>query len=88
MLLTEPDVDGVTSLAGPLLFTIPSVPGGTADAIFQWTGKDLGWDMYGHTIPTDARDSIGQFFDDHPFGTTPSPYAGGLPGGFPGYCSL
>jgi len=34
-------------LAGPLLFTIPSVPGGTVDAIFQWTGEDLGWDMYG-----------------------------------------
>jgi FtsP/CotA-like multicopper oxidase with cupredoxin domain len=35
-------------LAGPLLFTIPSIPGGTVDAIFEWTGKDLGWDMYGH----------------------------------------
>lgn len=34
-------------LAGPLLFTIPSVPGGTVDAIFEWTGKDLGWDVYG-----------------------------------------
>ena len=36
------------ALAGPLLFTIPSVPGGTVDAIFEWTGQDLGWDMYGH----------------------------------------
>jgi len=35
-------------LAGPLLFTIPSVPGGTVDSIFEWTGQDLGWDMYGH----------------------------------------
>jgi len=35
------------TLAGPLLFTIPSIPGQTADAIFEWTGKDLGWDMYG-----------------------------------------
>jgi len=38
--------------AGPDLshevFTIQSVPGGTVDAIFQWTGKDLGWDIYGH----------------------------------------
>jgi hypothetical protein len=37
--------------AGPDLahdvFTIQSVPGGTVDAIFQWTGKDLGWDIYG-----------------------------------------
>ena len=35
-------------LAGPLLFTVPSAPGGTVDAIFEWTGEDLGWDMYGH----------------------------------------
>lgn len=37
-------------LAGPELFTIPSVPGETVDAIFQWTGKDLGWDIYGHEM--------------------------------------
>ena len=46
LLLSKTDT---TKLAGPLLFTIPSVPGGTTDAIFEWTGKDLGWDMYGHT---------------------------------------
>lgn len=38
-----------TKLAGPNLFTIPSLPGGTVDALFEWTGKDLGWDIYGHT---------------------------------------
>lgn len=36
-----------SKLAGPILFTIPSIPGATTDAIFEWTGKDLGWDMYG-----------------------------------------
>jgi hypothetical protein len=36
-----------SKLAGPILFTLASVPGGTTDAIFHWTGKDLGWDMYG-----------------------------------------
>jgi FtsP/CotA-like multicopper oxidase with cupredoxin domain len=46
LLLSESDP---TKLAGPLLFTIPAVPGGTTDAIFEWTGKELGWDMYGHT---------------------------------------
>ncbi|MEQ1501495.1 MAG: multicopper oxidase family protein [Myxococcota bacterium] len=40
--------DGSGALAGPNLFTIPSVPGGTVDAVFEWTGKDLGWDIYGH----------------------------------------
>jgi hypothetical protein len=29
------------------VFTIPVVPGGTFDAIFQWTGEQLGWDIYG-----------------------------------------
>jgi len=42
-------VNANDNLAGPYLFTIPSTPGQTADAIFEWTGKELGWDMYGHT---------------------------------------
>lgn len=37
--------------AGPDLshevFSIQSVPGSTVDAIFDWTGKDLGWDAFG-----------------------------------------
>jgi len=49
-----------TQLAGPLLFTIPSVPGGTVDAIFEWTGKDLGWDIYGHEQDRD-NDPPGNF---------------------------
>jgi len=44
MLVSESDP---LVLAGPELFTIPSTPGGTVDAIFEWTGKDLGWDVYG-----------------------------------------
>ncbi len=67
LLLTAPDAGtGATRLAGPLLFTIPSVPGATADAIFQWTGKDLGWDMYGHTDAADGLcvDNDGDGFDD------------------------
>jgi len=61
MLLNDDD-----NLAGPLLFTIPSMPGATADAIFQWTGKDLGWDMYGHE-PGDGSacvDGNGDGYDD------------------------
>jgi FtsP/CotA-like multicopper oxidase with cupredoxin domain len=36
-----------TKLAGPILFTIPTVPGQTVDAIFTWTGQGLNWDVYG-----------------------------------------
>lgn len=38
--------------AGPDLatsdFTIKAVPGETYDALFEWTGKGLNWDIYGH----------------------------------------
>jgi hypothetical protein len=37
-----------TSLAGPLLFTTPTVSGQTVDQIFTWTGKGLNWDVYNH----------------------------------------
>lgn len=30
-------------------FTLKVVPGSTYDAIFEWTGKGLGWDIYGTT---------------------------------------
>ena len=43
--------------AGPDLatsdFTIKTVPGETFDATFEWTGKGLGFDVYGHA-PGDA----------------------------------
>ncbi|MFT3772444.1 MAG: hypothetical protein QM820_44180 [Minicystis sp.] len=42
----------------------------------------------GHTVPSDGRASAFQFLMDHPFGTRPEPYAGGLPASFPSYCSL
>jgi FtsP/CotA-like multicopper oxidase with cupredoxin domain len=38
-----------TKLAGPLLFTIPTVSGQSVDAIFTWTGQGLNWDVYGVT---------------------------------------
>jgi FtsP/CotA-like multicopper oxidase with cupredoxin domain len=40
-----------TKLAGPLLFTIPTVSGQSVDAIFTWTGQGLNWDVYGVTNP-------------------------------------
>lgn len=52
-----------TQLAGPSLFTIPSVPGGTVDAIFEWTGEDLGWDIYGH-LPGDPTED-NEWLPDH-----------------------
>jgi FtsP/CotA-like multicopper oxidase with cupredoxin domain len=50
------NVSGATEhrLAGPLLFTTTTTPGQTLDAIFQWSGKGLNWDVYGHGYPGDA----------------------------------
>jgi FtsP/CotA-like multicopper oxidase with cupredoxin domain len=31
------------------VFTTPSIPGKTSDAIFEWTGEGLNWDIYGGT---------------------------------------
>lgn len=41
-----------------------------------------------HSVPSAARPSAWQFLKDHPFGTSPEPYANGLPEGFPAYCAL
>ncbi len=34
-------------------YTLDSTPGTTQDAIFTWTGVNLGWDMFGH-VPGDG----------------------------------
>ena len=41
-------------LAGPLLFTTTTTPGQTMDGIFQWTGKGLNWDVFGHGYDGDS----------------------------------
>ncbi len=47
----DPAFPSAPALAGPLLFTIPTVSGQTVDAIFTWTGQGLNWDVYGLTNP-------------------------------------
>lgn len=38
------------------VFTIQSIPGETVDAIFDWTDKGMGWDIYGHEgVPADCH---------------------------------
>jgi FtsP/CotA-like multicopper oxidase with cupredoxin domain len=41
-----------SKLAGPLLFTLPTLPGQTVDMLFGWTGQGLNWDMYGDQAHT------------------------------------
>lgn len=46
-------------------FTITVLPGMTADGIFTWTGRDLGWDIYGVNDPQSPA--------FRPHGCTPGP---------------
>lgn len=39
-----------TSLAGPLIFTVPTVSGQSLDGIFTWSGQGLNWDVYGPDV--------------------------------------
>ena len=48
LLLAPGAVSPTTPLAGPLMFTTTTTPGQTIDGIFQWTGKGLNWDVFGH----------------------------------------
>lgn len=54
--------------AGPDLassdYTLKAVPGQTYDAIYEWTGKGLGWDIYGHTSATAAM-APNEYAPDH-----------------------
>ncbi|MBN2056823.1 multicopper oxidase family protein [bacterium] len=43
-----------------LHFTCTVYPGGTADGLFEWTGAQLGWDIYGHQHDLDL-DPVGDF---------------------------
>jgi Multicopper oxidase len=64
-------------IAGPVLFTLPSVSGQTMDAVFNWTGKGLGWDIYGHAQDVTATGTT------YPVGPT----AAGNPSGDPHTCT-
>lgn len=44
-------------------YTIKVVPGATYDALFTWTGADMGWDIYGHA-PGDPLQP-GEYAPDH-----------------------
>jgi FtsP/CotA-like multicopper oxidase with cupredoxin domain len=46
------------NLAGPLLFTTTTTPGLAMDGIFQWTGKGLNWDAYGHNPSSHSQDPL------------------------------
>jgi FtsP/CotA-like multicopper oxidase with cupredoxin domain len=66
LLTTTPDDQGATG-AGPDLSangnTLATAPIKTYDAIWDWTGKELGWDIYGH-VDTDPLEPH-EYAPDH-----------------------
>lgn len=68
-------LESVPGTSGPDLaennFTLKSIPGKTADAIFEWTGEGLGWDIYGDPTDPDFThtcvDGDSDDFDDTTF---------------------
>jgi len=56
------------------VFTMQAIPGETFDALFGWTGENMGWDIYGTPadgMPAhDCVDDDGDGFGDVAFGST------------------
>ncbi|WP_428033782.1 multicopper oxidase domain-containing protein [Amphritea sp.] len=63
-------------------YTQQVLPGATYDAIFEWTGRNMGWDIYGHTSgsgalcnnlpgPSDSTDPVS--FEDCRYHNVPIP---------------
>ena len=70
LLLTQ---SGDKKLAGPLLFTTTTSPGQALDGIFQFTAKNLNWDVYGHGVKNGQRvDSANCIPDANGYYTTAS----------------
>ena len=64
--------DGLVADMGRSDNTVNSVPGQTLDLLWTWTGKDLGWDIYGpinagctDVIPDMADDATGIMCNDN-----------------------
>jgi FtsP/CotA-like multicopper oxidase with cupredoxin domain len=56
--------DGLVANLGRSDNTINSAPKQTIDAIWTWTGKDLGWDIYGHDTDHDCNPGPDGFGDN------------------------
>jgi FtsP/CotA-like multicopper oxidase with cupredoxin domain len=72
------------------VFTIQSLPGQTVDAIFRWTGKDLGWDIYGDPTDPAFEHECGPLLDAEGLDVTPrpaTPTRPALPDGTREYCA-
>ncbi|RFO95086.1 hypothetical protein DIC66_20225 [Rhodoferax lacus] len=74
-------------------FTVRSVPGQTMDLIYEWTGKGIGWDIYGtadtnvHTCTPDAN-GLHSVASDHNYREWCADHYKALPVVIPGQLDL
>jgi FtsP/CotA-like multicopper oxidase with cupredoxin domain len=76
-LLLAPNLVGTETenrLAGPLMFTTTTTPGQAMDGIFQWSGKGLNWDVYGHGYAADSTTCTPDANGFHSVTTDPNYY--------------
>lgn len=62
-------------LAGPLLFTTTTTPGQAMDGIFQFTAKNLNWDVYGHADGITTDDCVPDGYGYYTTGSGADPAA-------------
>ncbi len=60
LLESTPGVSGANT--GAFNFTNSSIPGSTIDAIFTWSGNNIGWDIYNHAITDPMNPALGEVF--------------------------
>jgi hypothetical protein len=70
-------------LAGRMEFDTDTTPGQAADGIFYWSGKGLGWDIFGHTPgnagnPPCSPDVNGYYTTSSPSPATIPTYSGNM----------
>lgn len=86
LILSQTDA---TKLGGRMEFTTDTTPGQAFDGIFQYTGKGLNWDIYGHTptaTPTlTCTADLNGYFTTASGATRPTYTNGVLTGGSPNY---
>ena len=57
-MMTDHDGNPLTANVAPVRdYTLNAIPGSTADLIFEWTGREMGWDIFNSASAHDCTDN-------------------------------
>jgi hypothetical protein len=84
------DSTGYGLLAGRMEFNTDTTPGQSFDGIFYWSGKGLGWDIFGHTPANGSANppcvpDVNGYYTIASGASPPTYTAGTMTGGAPNY---